>query len=604
MALSILIHVALFLLAGMLVVFTVVHKEEKKFVPPKAVERPKMKLRKPKVKVKKTSKPKPTTRIVTKVKRASMPDIQLPEMSGMTDGLAGGIGGFDMMPDLDEVGVFGSGQSIGNDFVGTFYDFKRDQSGRTIPMSWDSFLHELKEFVHKDWRPSTISRFYRSPKKLYATTFMVPSTLSMLAPTAFGEPDTLGYFWAVHYKGQLVYPEDITFRFRGEADDIMLVRVDGKLVLVGCILQPGHVDFSRDIAPRWQSHSADSRKHNGFEVGDWISLKAGEPLDMEVLIGEVPGGVFRAKLVVEVKGVEYEENIRGTPIFPVFKTSELTRDLHESIVANLMEELVNLTNGPVFCDYDTGGKEDSADAGTVEKPSAEDVPPEDSARDGVRMWTRTDGKTMEAGLVTVIGDKAVLKDSRGRAKKIPLVQLSGEDREFIELALPPTFNIDFSKQSNQRILKQSPYNDTPPPKLLDYVFSATLKQTSAGEYNHELQVEFFAIGEEIDGDNYILLDRQQSRFTPTKENKRVHSFRGDPVELMDWRLWSGATQRRGRKYGGYLIVVTDERGVIIDHASPYKWIFPKIGNLREIPVGKHFDKSCTRVFPPRPKKEY
>ncbi|RKX35139.1 MAG: hypothetical protein DRP64_19530, partial [Verrucomicrobia bacterium] len=46
-ALSILIHAALFLLAGMLVVFTVVKKEEKKFTPPKAVERPKMKLRKP-----------------------------------------------------------------------------------------------------------------------------------------------------------------------------------------------------------------------------------------------------------------------------------------------------------------------------------------------------------------------------------------------------------------------------------------------------------------------------------------------------------------------------------------------------------------------------
>ncbi|RKX41650.1 MAG: hypothetical protein DRP64_11145, partial [Verrucomicrobia bacterium] len=65
--LSILIHAALFLLAGMLVVFTVVKKEEKRFDPPKAVERPKMKLKKPKVKIKKTSRPKPTTRIVTKM---------------------------------------------------------------------------------------------------------------------------------------------------------------------------------------------------------------------------------------------------------------------------------------------------------------------------------------------------------------------------------------------------------------------------------------------------------------------------------------------------------------------------------------------------------
>jgi hypothetical protein len=73
--LSIVIHAALFLLAGMMVVFTVVKKEEKVFEPPKAVERPEMKLKKPKVKVKKNTKPKTNTRIVTKVKRASMPDI-------------------------------------------------------------------------------------------------------------------------------------------------------------------------------------------------------------------------------------------------------------------------------------------------------------------------------------------------------------------------------------------------------------------------------------------------------------------------------------------------------------------------------------------------
>jgi len=99
----------LFLLSGMLVVFTVVKKEERCFSPPKVVERPKMKLKKPKVKVAKTSKPKPTTRIVTKVNRASMPDIQLPEMSGMGDGLASGIEGFDMMPEFEEVSYFGSG---------------------------------------------------------------------------------------------------------------------------------------------------------------------------------------------------------------------------------------------------------------------------------------------------------------------------------------------------------------------------------------------------------------------------------------------------------------------------------------------------------------
>ena len=61
-----------------------------------------MQLKKPKVKVKQSAKPKPTQRIVTKMKSASMPDIQLPELSGVSDGLNTGIGGFDLMPNLNE----------------------------------------------------------------------------------------------------------------------------------------------------------------------------------------------------------------------------------------------------------------------------------------------------------------------------------------------------------------------------------------------------------------------------------------------------------------------------------------------------------------------
>ena len=170
--------------------------------------------------------------------------------------------------------------------------------------------------------------------------------------------------------------------------------------------------------------------------------------------------------------------------------------------------------------------------------------------------------------------------------------------------LPNLLDIDFSKGSSQRILTQSPYSNWPVPRLYDYVFTAKLKQTSAGKYNHELKVESFAIGEEIDGDNYILLDRQESRFMPTKENGRSHSFSGKTVTLMNWKVAPTDPLRRGRKYGGYLVVVTDARGAVIQHASPYNWISENYEKLKVFPVGKHFDKTGTRVFPPRPKRTY
>ncbi|MEN8254708.1 MAG: SHD1 domain-containing protein [Verrucomicrobiota bacterium] len=591
--LSIAIHAALFFLAGMLVVFTVVKKKEIEFEPPKAVERPKMKLKKPKVKVKKTSKPKQAKHILAKVKPANMPEIQLPELGGMGgEGLGEGIvGGFDMMPDLSEPTLFGSSQSIGNDLIGSFYDFKRDRSGRNIPFSFDAYINTIKKFVQSGWKTSKLARFYQSPKKLYATCIMVPPVLSPRAPEAFGEPDTPGYLWVAHYKGQLVHKEDITFRFWGMGDSILIVRVDGKVVL-----NASWGDQKITTTPRWQTSSPDSFKyyygHNTATVGDWIALEAGVPLDMEILIGESRGGMFVSMLSVEVEGVEYEEGPQGNPILPMFKTATPSLDLIETIHADLVPGEVSITNGPVFCDFDTSGVVSAKEEVLPEPPVFADT-----LENEIRIWTLADGKSVEAEFTTVIGGKVVLKDTGGKIRKVPLDRFSDGDRVFVELAQPPKFNIDFSKKSKQHIYEEGIFYRGFLPDRLDYVFSARLKQTSAGAYNHELKVEFFAIGEEIDGDNYILFDRQESRFTPNKENNRSHEFSGKTVKVLEEVPF---VQKRGSKYGGYLVVVMDERGVIVDVGSSHKWLPGIVGKLRVLPVGKHFDKTGSRVLPPCP----
>ena len=597
-AISLMVHAAAFLLAGMLVVFTVTQKEEKKFVPPKPVDRPKMKLKKPQVKVKKTAKPKATTRIVTKVKRASMPDIQLPEMSGMTEGLVGGFGGFDIMPDLNEVTLFGGGQTIGNDFVGTFYDFKRDRLGKPVPMDPDTYRQLLKQFVLKGWRTSVFARYYRSPRKLYATTFAVPPVQSALAPEAFGESDTIGYCWAAHYKGQLVHYEDIRFRFWGMGDDVMMIRVDGKVVLNAC--WPG--DTEDYFTTVWQSSSADSRKYplgnNLSVVGDWVELKAGVPLEMEVLIGEVPGGVFQSMLCVEVEGVEYPRNpFRNGPTLPIFKTEEPALDLVEAIHADLDPGDASVTNGPVFRDY--------AVKPVVAEAAAEAPEPaatEPAAEDAMRVWTGAGGKTLEGEFVTLMAGQAVLRNAKGKQLKIPLEQLSEEDRRYIDLATPPEYGIEFSKKSEQvQPPEESPFigGDARPYQAFDFVFGAKVRQKTSRAYGHELKVEYFVFAEEVDGDNYKLVDRQASTFTPTAENKQALEFYGPKTRIQQQAVRVQAPMR-GTKYGGFLITITDERGKIIGHKTSHEWLFENLEALKKIPVGKHFDKGCNRVGPPRP----
>jgi hypothetical protein len=601
--LSILIHAGIFLLAGMLVVFTVVKKKEQKFVPPKAVERPKMKLKKPKVKIKKSSRPKSTTRIVTKANRATMPDIQLPEMSGMGGGLGDGLGdGFDMMPDFDAISVFGSGQTIGNDFEGSLYSLNRDRNGRPIPMDENTFRQKLRDFVLADWNPRVIRKYYCSPTKLYTTHFMIPEIPSPMAPEVFGEPDMEAYYFFLHYKGKLVSQEPITFRFWGNGDAYMFIRVGGEEVFISCW------DTHKTYFDWWQSSSADDEKYflgnRPMTVGDWITLEPGKALDMEVILGEWKGGAVAAMLNVEVQDEEYERNRQRGPILPAFKTTEFSDDLLDEIYPLLSVKETCLTNGPVFRDYSVPDNAVAANAVKAsEVPSAD---PDESADEpaGARKWTLENGHSFEAELVTLVHNKVSLKKPDGKMVRIPKDRFSEEDLKFIEFASPPEFDISFSKQSEARF-----YPDVVPewagrdprPKAMRYTFSTTVKQVSTGSYNHELQAEFFAIGAEIHGDRFILLDRKKTSFTPCAENNRSVRFSGETVELPDFIIGS---QHRGQKYSSFLVVVTDARGEIIAHKTPKKWLFENLENLKKVPVGKYIDETCTRVHPTRPQTQY
>ena len=606
---SLLVHAAAFSLAGLLVVFSVVNKEEKKFVPPKPVDRPKMKLKKPKVKVKKSAKPKSTTRIVTKVKRASMPDIQLPEMSGLGDGLAGDIGGFDIMPDLDEVTLFGGGQTIGADLEGTFYDLKRTRSGSPLSVGTDpddkTVDYALAQFIRKGWRSSALAKYYRSPKKLYATTVMVPLVSSFYAPPAFGE-STSGYAWAVHYKGQLVHHKDIRFRFWGQADDIMVVRVDGKVVLDAS--RDGHYDVL-ESAHKWSTSDSQSRQHMlgnlQSMVGDWITLEAGMPQDLDVLFAEVPGGEFCAMLLVEVEGVEYEENFYGAPILPIFKTAQLTHELIDRISEHLVPGEASITSGPVFSDIDFSRKSDEVQVVALEPSVVVDVAPEPES--SLRVWNTTSGQSIEAEFISSIGEKVILKSAKGKQIKVTKDSLIPSDKKFIDLSNPPKLSVDFIKKSDNQLSRYplSPSElqwNRSAPRVNDWSFGARVRKTSAGAYSHILKVEYFALGQQLlDPNKYMLLDRQSGTYIPSEENEFAHEIKGEPVEMVEFNL---RDEFRGRKYAENLVLVTDERGEIVAHSTSAKWLYAHLENLEKLPVGAYMDKECNRVHPTGPKPNY
>jgi hypothetical protein len=217
-----------------------------------------------------------------------------------------------------------------------------------------------------------------------------------------------------------------------------------------------------------------------------------------------------------------------------------------------------------------------------------------------RVWTMKNGKTVEAEFITVVGNNVTLKNLKGKTIKVPGKQLSEADISYIELQMPPKLDLQFSKTTTQRVFPDMLPASTPP-RSLYYDFTAKIKQTSTKVYNHELVVELFIFAEEIDGDKKILLDYKKEAFMLTQGSKSSFEITGKRAELMDYVVGG---QRRGEKFDGYAIVVTDSRNEVIAYKTSSEKIYQNLDNLRKVPIGKYFDEDCNRCFPTSPKRFY
>lgn len=220
----------------------------------------------------------------------------------------------------------------------------------------------------------------------------------------------------------------------------------------------------------------------------------------------------------------------------------------------------------------------------------------------MRTWTFKTGETLEAELVKIQFDKIVLKDADGKEWTIDKVQFefSDEDQELLALESPPTLKLEFRKsivRKNFSMVRGA--EDRLPEQRAN--FGAEVKQTSSTDYPYELTIEFFAIGKELKGSRFIVLDRYSQTFTLTKENKREFKFESPrTINLTD--LWpnNSTYSRRGEQYDGFLVMVKDKRGKIIAMDASRDFLVEHLSTLEERGIGNYMDDTCKRTFPTRP----
>jgi hypothetical protein len=243
--------------------------------------------------------------------------------TGVGLGFAGGMGG---AGGGGGGGIPFFGLRSGNGLVGTFYDLKQNKDRKPTSMDSKRYTGTVYEFVRAGFSEGIFQHYYRAPAALYAPMLMMPEIPADEGPKAFGvENEVKPGLWVALYQGRVVPPESGNYYFVGAGDDLMIVRFNGRVVLDRC-WEPqiqGHKPAcknTKDYHYGWMDFNGQEIP-NGFARGEPFSVTKGQSYKIEVLIGEQPGGLFSATLLLEKDGATYEHDDKGNPILPVFRVA-------------------------------------------------------------------------------------------------------------------------------------------------------------------------------------------------------------------------------------------------------------------------------------------
>jgi hypothetical protein len=171
----------------------------------------------------------------------------------------------------------------------------------------------LSHFV-TDWNMSDLDTYYKSDQTLKLAQLCIPEQASNQATIDFQVADkVVARRWIAIYHAKIIPPEGGTFRFIGFGDDFLVVNIDGKNVLDGSFqgerLDPS-ANVNENVGQAWGGQS--------LNCGQWFQLQAGLAADMQILIGEGPGGASGFVLMIQEKG---DNSSPGD--YPVFQVGDI-----------------------------------------------------------------------------------------------------------------------------------------------------------------------------------------------------------------------------------------------------------------------------------------
>lgn len=263
---------------------------------------------------------------------------------GKGDGTGNGLG----VGGTGKYNPFGMADPTGNALEGTFYDLKQTKKRETTDITNEGVKDVIREFVEKGWREKSLEKYYKAGRTLYQNKIHIPLMKAESAPAAFEcEKEVQPSRWVVIYRGMVTPPRSGHFRFVGAGDDVLVVRFNGRHVFDhGFTSGTTGIHISQNVPFfKGEAENADLKKLTrrgypmkipvsyyqypttknwnsqigGLAIGSEFEAVAGRSYPIEILISEIPGGLFCASLLIEEVGAKYEKSPSGAPVLPLFR---------------------------------------------------------------------------------------------------------------------------------------------------------------------------------------------------------------------------------------------------------------------------------------------
>jgi len=210
---------------------------------------------------------------------------------------------------------FRDASQSGGSLIGRLYDLKQTPQRKPTGMDLPGYGKVVDEYLYKRWDSTVLNRYYSGKDPIFTTQIFIPLLKAAEGPKAFGqEKEIAPELWLIHYKGKVSAPSGGSWRFWGYGGEVCAVAINRKTVLVS--------NHEQVLTPRtgWKSPEPPGRVAGSGRLvaGDWIDLREGQIVDIDILIGERGGFTFDCFLLIEKRGESYGMK-DGLPLFPVFQ---------------------------------------------------------------------------------------------------------------------------------------------------------------------------------------------------------------------------------------------------------------------------------------------